>query len=131
MGANRPDILDALTIQATLSFWSNTPAARAFVKEWLGYCLNFEAIRDATPAEMAGEDAAFIEHRHDQAILTNLASLHDAPVLDVATATLEFAKSASMIELDLRARDNWFYACLYGAITGAARLRRRLAMRAG
>ena len=126
MGANRPDILDMPSIQATISFWINTPSSRAFVETWLTFCLNIETIRDATPDEIASECPDFIEHRHDQAILTNLAYMRGAPVLDVDPATLNFAKSATMLELDLRARNNRFYALLLRAITGAARLRRRL-----
>ena len=125
IGANQADVLDSITVQATLSFWTNTPAARAFVETWLAYCLNLEAIRDARPDEIVQEDADFVEHRHDQAILTCLVTLNHAPALDIEPTTLDFAKSATMLELDLRARENWFYAGVLGVITKAAQWRRR------
>jgi len=115
---------DVPTVEAVMSFWPNTPEAREFVETWLRYCLNYEAIRDATPEERAGEAADFIEHRYDQAVLTNLATLRDAPVLDPLPTSLPFAKSVSLLEIELRARTSTVFATLYRLIVGIAALRR-------
>jgi hypothetical protein len=94
--------------QATLSFWTNTPQSRAFVEAWLHWCLQLDAIRDALPEEREHEAEDFVEHRHDQAILTNLAIVRGAYALAPREESLPFAKSASVLELDLRARDSGF-----------------------
>ena len=124
MGCEGARFGDAPVVQATLSFWTNTPETRAFLEEWLHWCLNLEAIRDALPEEYAGESGDFVTHRHDQAILTNLAVLHDAPVIDPLPVTLDFEKSAAMLELDLRARKGRIATMLLRAIAGVAQWRR-------
>jgi hypothetical protein len=118
--AGRDDIVEAPSVQATLSFWSNTPEARTFVCEWLDWCLQLDAIRDALPEERAAEAADFVEHRHDQAILTNLVYLRGAFALVPQDATRLFAKSASVLELDLLSRDSVFWRLLYRATIGFA-----------
>ena len=124
MGCEGARFTEALVVQATLSLWTNIPQARAFLQEWLRWCLTHDAVRDAQPEEYAGESADFVTHRHDQAILTNLAVLRDAPVIDPLPATLDFEKSAAMLELDLRARKGGGAAVLLRLISGAARWRR-------
>lgn len=114
----------APTVQATLSFWTNTPRARAFVQEWLDWCLQLEAIRDATEEEIALEQPDFINHRHDQAILTNMTIMQDAPRITVAPGTLPFAKSVSMVEIDQRAKASRFFALLCRGLAWLGRKRR-------
>lgn len=125
MGCTDPRFETAATVQATWSMWTTAPKARTFVEEWLHYCLILDAVRDARDDERAGESPEFIEHRHDQAILTNLSIQRDAPVIDCLPETLDFAKSASMVELDLRARNGRGAALLLTLIVRAARWRRR------
>ncbi|HWU02317.1 MAG TPA: hypothetical protein VN222_06215 [Novosphingobium sp.] len=120
----RADIAAAPSIQATWSLWSNTPAARAFVERWLAYCLQFDAIRDASPAECAQEDEGFVEHRHDQAILTNLTLREGGFFVEPMEQTLDFAKSAAFLELDLRAREGGFYRLVYRLLLGLVTRRR-------
>lgn len=120
----REDILDAPSVQATLSLWTNTPQARAFVQRWLDWCLQQEVIRDALPQERAFEAADFVEHRHDQAILTNLTYLEGAFALAPQPESLPFAKSASVLELDLRAKTSDAYRLLYNGLIKFANRRR-------
>lgn len=126
MGCTDARFETATTVEAVVSIWPNTAESRSFVETWLSYCLNYDAIRDASPDEIADEAADFIEHRYDQAVLTNLATLRDAPVLDVLPETLPFAKSATLLEIELRARNNLLYAMLHRAITSFGPIRRRL-----
>ena len=124
MGCEGARFADVPSLQATLSFWTDTPRARAFLEEWLHWCLNLEAIRDARPDERALEVEDFVEHRHDQAIITNLAILRDAPVIDCLPETLGFEKSAAMLEMDRRARRGGGAAILLRLLAAAGRWRR-------
>ena len=124
MGVDRPDWLEAATIEASVSLWPASAESREFVAAWLDWCLTLEAIRDARPDELAGEDPAFVEHRFDQSILTNLCLTRAAPVLEVNEATLPLAKSVTMLELDLRARRSGAWRLLYRAVTGLGAWRR-------
>lgn len=116
---------EAITVQATPSLWTDTPATRAFLEEWLGYCLMLDAIRDARDDERGDEATEFVEHRHDQAILSNLVVKWGAKVIDVAPATRPFLRSSAMVELDLWSRESKLAAALLHAITSLARVRRR------
>lgn len=112
------------TIEASVSFWPNTPAARAFVEQWLHWCLTWEAIRDARPDERGGEAPDFVAHRNDQSVLTNLVAMGNAPAYDPQPESQPFAKSVTVLELDLRSRDSAFYRLLWRAAVLIGQLRR-------
>lgn len=57
-------------VQASVIFIRNTQFARNFVKEWLLWCQMPNFIDDSP--SVSPNVASFQEHRHDQAILTNL-----------------------------------------------------------
>lgn len=108
--------LDAPITEAAVSFWVCSEPSKAFVSEWLNTCLNIEAIGDVSNNERAEQDSLFKEHRHDQAILTNLVISNEAQVLCPSPAAWRYAKSISMLELDLRARSNPIYKLLFRVI---------------
>lgn len=62
---------DEKQVQASVIFIRNTPFARRFVKEWLLWCQMPNFIDDSP--SVSENVSTFKEHRHDQAILTNLA----------------------------------------------------------
>lgn len=70
----------------TEAYW-NTPcimagilfvkqAGKWFIEEWRDYCLNYQIISDQPSS---GNFPEFQDHRHDQAILCNLATKYDIP----------------------------------------------------
>jgi hypothetical protein len=60
-------ILDKPQIQANFLLLRNTPKTRKFIEKWLKYCKDFGLINDV-PSKNEYPD--FVDHRHDQAILT-------------------------------------------------------------
>lgn len=56
----------------------NNKETRKFIKEWLYYCCQPKLIDDSTGPYP--EYSLFIEHRHHQSILTNLAIRYDIPL---------------------------------------------------
>lgn len=62
---------DERQVQASVIFVRNTPFARRFVKGWLLWCQMPNFIDDSP--SFIENVSTFKEHRHDQAILTNLA----------------------------------------------------------
>lgn len=112
VGDFTPEYLEASTVEASISFWPSTPRSKAFVTEWLQHCLDPNAIRDILPEERRDQADDFVEHRYDQAILTNLAIKHAAPVVEPFADSLPFAKSISMLEIDMRAHHSAAYRML-------------------
>lgn len=64
-------VLNAKQVSAGFQIYKKTSRSLEFVKEWLTYCCKPGLIEDTIENETP-IDNRFIEHRHDQAILTNL-----------------------------------------------------------
>jgi hypothetical protein len=60
-------------IQATFSVWQKCALAEDLVAEWLQWCVQPAALSDEKLLPGVREYPDFVEHRHDQSILTNLA----------------------------------------------------------
>jgi protein O-GlcNAc transferase len=71
MGCDAPPYWKALQIQATFSLWSGR-AAGEFVAEWLNWCKDRRCLTDEPNQCGLPNLPGFYEHRHDQAVLTNL-----------------------------------------------------------
>lgn len=71
MGCNQEWIRDHEQLQASCVIVKNTPQAYAFMNDWLWWCQE-PGLIDDTPS-IKPNLPNFREHRHDQAILTNLA----------------------------------------------------------
>ncbi len=85
---DRPDIISLPPIQATWSFWSPTRTAQQFLTDWMAYCEDARCLTDC-PNELGDPNYPdFIDHRHDQAILTLLAYKSQAPYLDFSDTRL-------------------------------------------
>lgn len=74
MGCNKPEFTEHEQLQASCIIVKNTATAREFIDEWLTWC-QVPGMIDDSPSIMPNLQG-FREHRHDQAILTNLALLH-------------------------------------------------------
>lgn len=72
MGCDAPLYWQHCQIQATYNVWQVRPETIDFVEQWLAFCEDPRILTDQ-PNEMGEENwPAFIDHRHDQAVLTNL-----------------------------------------------------------
>lgn len=69
MNADNDNIRDMVQLQASYILLKNTQFSRNFVKKWLIICENEMSITDKPSKE---EYPEFIDHRHDQSILTLL-----------------------------------------------------------
>lgn len=67
---DREEYWQAIPIQASFSLWCNTPATRTFVGKWLNLAKQRHLISDDPSQCGLPELPDFVEHRHDQALLT-------------------------------------------------------------
>ena len=61
-----------LQLDAAFLILKNTTVNQAFVQEWMDLCLTYSLVSDTTSMSCK-EDAGFLDHRHDQALLTLVA----------------------------------------------------------
>lgn len=61
---------DAVQVNAAVQVYRNTPEARAFVDEYLRWCTDLKVVDDACVLKNPPD---FVEHRHDQSVLSLLA----------------------------------------------------------
>jgi hypothetical protein len=83
MDADTPEMAARPMIQATWSLWTPHARAFAFLDQWLAYCRDPRCLTDMANTEGRSDHAGFVEHRHDQSILTLLAHREGAPYLDL------------------------------------------------
>lgn len=115
---------DHPVIEAAVSLWTVAQGSVGFVEEWLTHCLNPSVIGEH--ADQTEEDPSFVEHRYDQAVLTNLAIKRRAPLLRPEAAILPFAKSLTLLELAARAQQHRGWAMAYVGMIVMLGLRDRL-----
>lgn len=63
-------------VQTSFSFWVKCPSALAFLKEWRDFCADRRIVGDGVNACGLPNLPGYIDHRHDQSILTNLVVKH-------------------------------------------------------
>jgi hypothetical protein len=76
MDCDQPLYWDHPQVQATYSIWQKSERAEAFVDEWLEWCLKPGVISDAITLPQVANFPDFVDHRHDQSVLTNLVIKH-------------------------------------------------------
>jgi hypothetical protein len=59
-------------VQATFSLWIKCERALSFVREWRTYCSDIRVVGDGPNTCGLANLPGFIDHRHDQSVLTNL-----------------------------------------------------------
>ncbi|MDO9369815.1 MAG: hypothetical protein Q7T68_14705 [Sphingopyxis sp.] len=126
-GEMTPKYLDHPTVEAVISLWTTAPESLAFLDEWQRFCLDAEVIGDSQ--DPASEDPAFVEHRYDQAILTNLSIRHEAPTLHPPQRSLPFVKSLALLELLARSERNVAIRALLPLLLVTLRTRDRIKSR--
>jgi len=81
MNCDSKKYLDAPQVSAGFQIYVNNEETRKFVKEWLYYCCMPGVIDDTTSSPGEYEEyAEYKEHRHDQSVLTNLATKYNIPL---------------------------------------------------
>ena len=81
MDADEP-ALHKKPLLMTWGLWRNTPDALNFLKLWLDFCRDSRCLTDQPNELGLGDYPAFIDHRHDQSIMSILAHKTGAPFLD-------------------------------------------------
>lgn len=88
MNSDREEIIDKPTIQASPNFWKPTPSAFDFLEKWIHYASDYRCLTDAENTLGKENYKEFIDHRHDQSVLTLLAYQQNAPYLDFSYTLL-------------------------------------------
>ena len=71
MKCNKVQYKDVIQLEAGVCGFKKTPFVKELLLEWLYYCQNKNIIIDG-PNIYGDNDPCFVDHRHDQSILTNL-----------------------------------------------------------
>ncbi|MDF2577451.1 MAG: hypothetical protein K0S74_935 [Chlamydiales bacterium] len=71
MDCDDQDYYEAAQLDAAFMLFKNTAKSRAFVQKWFEYCQNEQILTDKKSV-LGTELTTFIDHRHDQAILSLL-----------------------------------------------------------
>ncbi|MFT5308495.1 MAG: hypothetical protein ACI93R_002710 [Flavobacteriales bacterium] len=100
MGCGNEKYKESPQIEATTSIWVVGDNNRKILKEWLNYCLDVRVICDV--AVENNEIPNFIEHRHDQSILTNLVVKYNLFVIKQNVGISNLFKSLSVQEIYIR-----------------------------
>jgi hypothetical protein len=72
MGCDEPRFWEHPQVQATFSLWLKNERALRFVDEWREYCSDLRIVGDGPNTCGLPNHPGFVDHRHDQSILTNL-----------------------------------------------------------
>jgi hypothetical protein len=72
MGCDTLPYWDQLQVSAAWGFYQNTPRAMDFVAQWLRWCRDPRVLTDQPNVCGLPNFPEFVDHRHDQSVLTNL-----------------------------------------------------------
>jgi hypothetical protein len=104
MGCDEPYYWEHPQIQATFSVWLKTETAIEFATEWRRYCADIRIVGDGPNTCGLPNLPGFVDHRHDQSVLTNLALKRgiaafpiDSPLFTWLVARRPHALSASLV----------------------------------
>ena len=112
-------------VQATISLWKNNAANRAFITLWLDACCNRKLVSDDVSLKGCVNHPDFVEHRHDQSLLTLLTTKYKLAIPNQSDEVVLLNKSISMIELHLRAKTSIYYKYLLKTLLGLQYLMRK------
>ena len=82
-GIDSESIRKAAPIQASFSFWRNSPQTRNFLDEWLSWCCQRSLISDDPSTGVKIESSDFKGHRHDQSLLNLCCHKHGIHGLNI------------------------------------------------
>jgi len=91
-----PDAGDSIMLDAAFQIYKNCPESRAFVEQYLTWCLELDMVNDS------GKDSDIIDCRHDQSILSVLA--HDHPKITICRNVSQWGRhdprTNDVVEID-------------------------------
>lgn len=76
MECDSPEFTETIQVEAGVMAIKNTVRSRKIIKEWLNWCEDPDVLTDE-PSE--NNYPGFVDHRHDQSILTNLKVMYNIP----------------------------------------------------
>lgn len=88
LGMDDLETLAKPTIQATWSLWICSQASIDFVEQWLGYCCDPRCLTDMSNTIGFDNHPDFVDHRHDQSVLTLVAYKLGAKYLDYSESSI-------------------------------------------
>lgn len=72
MGCDEPKFHNAIQLEAGIGLYKKTESTIRFVKEWLSFCQDIRIIGDGPNVCGLPNYEGFVQHRWDQAVLSNL-----------------------------------------------------------
>jgi hypothetical protein len=78
MGCDAPEYWTRPQVQASISVWIKSTRVLHFLEEWGGYCADPRVVGDGPNTCGLPNLPGFVDHRHDQSVLTNLVVKHQA-----------------------------------------------------
>jgi hypothetical protein len=82
---DQKSIANGAMIQATWSLWTKSKASRSFAKAWLDGCTDPRFLTDQENVLGKKNYSDFVDHRHDQSIMSVLACIRNENVLDMSS----------------------------------------------
>jgi hypothetical protein len=128
MGCDEPRFHDAPMLDASILVLRKSMRTMEFVDEWLGYARVQEILTDCPNVSGLANLDGFVDHRHDQAVLSLIAAKHDIQLFRGPSRFGNHAKSPEWRVPGewLRApygADRVYAASLYGTIIDHHRLK--------
>lgn len=80
MNCDSEEYWNAHQVEAGIVAFKNTQLSKKFVNEWLEFCKNKFIVSDLSNISGKPNFPSFIDHRHDQSILTNLCVKYNIPM---------------------------------------------------
>jgi hypothetical protein len=72
MDCNNESYWNIPQLEAGVSYWLANAKSKEILEEWLHYCKDYRILTDSENTSGLENDQHFIDHRHDQSILTNI-----------------------------------------------------------
>ncbi len=126
MNCDSEEFWNTPQVQATISLWKNCESTRRFLQDWLNVSCQRALISDDTNREGLVNHADFIEHRHDQSLLTNLVTKYNLAVPNQKDELIKVNKSIAMIELHFRAKSSVSYKLVHRIMVTLHQLLQRI-----
>lgn len=104
---------DISQIQATFSIWRNDKNSREFVTEWLELAQHPGFIDDSENETDKLERSCYIEHRHDQSLLSCLCIKYGIKTINQPNELIPYNKSLSFVELYLKKKESLLAWTIY------------------
>ena len=96
MDCDYPEYHNSGHVAASYSCWSNTEASRNFLAQWLQWCQVEAIISDEVNIYGKPNFDEFVDHRHDQSILTNLVIKNNVKLFNSPSQSLNGSRDFNL-----------------------------------